>query len=123
MAATLAQLATLLKASPKSFNALTSQQKADMLDALRPLSGFDASQRSWFEDWWFVCTQAQVDAINALLPASVRVDPTSFGGALYLSTDLATDCANQKDTYFAARSVIRTLVCANVRVTSNRSDP
>lgn len=112
---TLSELATLLKASPKSWNDLTAAQKLDFRDTLAPkIDGFDGAQRAWFRDWWFICTQANVDAMNALLPANVRVAAVSYLGVLYLDIDLATDCMNLTDTYGAARSVIRTLICTNV---------
>lgn len=112
--ATLGEIATLLKASPKSYNDLTTQQKQDVRDALAPLSGFNAPQRAWFGDWWFACTQANVDAINAALPAKTRVAAVTYLGAKYLNVDLATDCMNSSDTYFGARTILRTLVFTNI---------
>jgi hypothetical protein len=112
---TLAELAVILKASPKSWNDLTAQQKLDFRDTLAPkVAGFDGQQRTWFGDWWMACTQAQVDAMNAALPPSVRVAPVSYLGQLYVNIDLATDCMGANDTYAAARPVLRTLVCTNV---------
>lgn len=112
---TLGELATLLRASPKSWNDLTAAQKTDFRDTLAPrVNGFDGPQRNWFKDWWFICTQANVDAINALLPANVRVEPVTYLGIKYLNIDLATDCMQLTDTYGPARPVIRTLVCTNV---------
>lgn len=114
MALTLSEVASMLKASPKSWNDLTAQQKTDVRDALAPVLGFNAPQRAWFGDWWFICTQANVDAMNALLPANTRIAPVSYQSALYLNMDLATDCMQAGDTYAAARPTLRTLVCTNI---------
>lgn len=113
--ATLQQVATFLRASPKSYDTLTAGQKTTFREVLAPkLAGFDGEQRTWFRDWWFVATQAQVDAINAALPRNVQVQPVLYNGTLYLNIDIATDCLQSGDTYFAARSVFRALVCTNV---------
>jgi hypothetical protein len=111
---TLAEVATLLKSAPKSWNDLTAQEKQDVGAALRPVLGFDGQQRAWFGDWWFTCTQANVDAMNAALPAGTRVGAVSYLGTLYLGMDLATDCMQAGDTYAAVRPVLRTLVCTNI---------
>lgn len=108
---TLAQIATVLKATPLSYDAMSASQKEDFRDTLRPrLIGFDGEQRAWFRDWWFVATQPQVDAMNAALPVNVRVAPVAYNSTLYLNIDLATDCLQAADTYFAARPVLRALV-------------
>lgn len=112
---TLNELATILRASPKSYDLLTTQQKADFRETLAPrVSGFDGQQRAWFKDWWFICTQAQVDTMNAALPQDVRVAPVTYLGTMYLNIDLATDCMQAADTYVAARPVLRTLICTNI---------
>lgn len=112
---TLIQIAAFLQATPSSFNDLTAPQKQDFIDTLAPkVNGFDGQQRPWFGDWWLVCTQADVDAMNALLPSGVRVAAVSYLGVKYLNIDLATDCMSADSTYFAARSVLRTLVCTNI---------
>jgi hypothetical protein len=112
---TLSELATILKASPKSYDLLTTQQKQDFRETLAPkVDGFEGQQRTWFRDWWFVCTQAQLDTMNAALPANVRINAVDYLGVLYINIDLATDCMQLTDTYGAARSVIRTLICTNV---------
>lgn len=112
---TLAQIAAFLQATPSSFNGLTAAQKQDFLDTLVPtVAGFDGAHRAWFGDWWLVCVQADVDAMNAVLPANVRVSPVTYLGVLYLNIDLATDCMNAGDTYAAARPTLRTLVMTNV---------
>jgi hypothetical protein len=113
--ATLAQVATFLKATPSSYDSLTTAQKADLRDTLAPkLAGFDGAQRTWFKDWWLACTQVQIDAINATLPAKTRVSGILSGGVWYLNIDLATDCLQAGNTYFASRSILRTLVCTYV---------
>jgi hypothetical protein len=112
---TLAQVATFLKATPSSWDMLTAAQKQNARDSLLPkIQGFDGEQRTWFKNWWLVCTQTQVDQMNALLPAGVRVAPIAWAAKLYLSIDLLTDVINQGDTYYPARSVVRTLVCTFV---------
>lgn len=113
--ATLAQVATFLKAQPRSYDTLTTAQKQEFRETLAPkLAGFDGEQRAWFKDWWLVCTQAQLDAINAALPAKTRVSGILRDGNWHLNTDLATDCLQAGSTYFLARSILRTLIVANV---------
>lgn len=110
---TLSQLATIVVG--KSFNDLTAQQKIDFRDTLGPkVAGFDGQQRAWFGDWWLLCTQAQVDAMNAALPANVRVGPVSYQSNLYLNIDLGTDATSLGDTYFATRATLRALVFTNI---------
>lgn len=111
---TLSEVATLLKSAPKSWNDLTAQEKTDVGAALKPFLGFDAPQRAWFGDWWFACTQAQVDTMNAALPARTRIAAVLYQGTLYLNMDLATDCMGAGDTYAAARPTLRTLICTNI---------
>lgn len=112
---TLAQIAAFLQATPSSYDSLTASQKTDLRDTLAAkLTGFDGEQRAWFRDWWFQCTQANVDAMNAALPASTRVSAVAYDNKLWLNVDLVTDCMNAGDTYFACRSVLRTLVMTNV---------
>lgn len=58
---------------------------------------------------WLACTQADVDAINALLPADTRVGPlTDANGDLFLGADLLTDCG-EGQTYGAAGDLIGAL--------------
>lgn len=110
---TLSQLATVIVG--QSFNSLTAQQKIDFRDTLAPkVSGFDGQQRPWFGDWWLLCTQAQVDAINAALPANTRVRAVTYLGNLYLNIDLGTDSTSLGDTYFAGRATLRALVFTNI---------
>jgi hypothetical protein len=109
---TLAQVATFLKATPSSWDMLTAAQKQNARDSLLPkIDGFDGEQRAWFKNWWLSCTQAQVDEMNTLLPSGIRVEPITWLGAKWLSIDLLTDVINTGDTYFPARSIVRTLVC------------
>lgn len=110
---TLPQLAATLIGN--SFNSLTAQQKIDFRDTLAPkLAGFDGQQRAWFGDWWLLCTQPQVDAMNAALPAGTRVAPVAYLGNLYLNIDLGTDATSLGDTYFATRATLRALVFTNI---------
>lgn len=113
MALTLSQLAAALVG--KSFNDLSAQQKLDFRDTLAPLAGFSSPQRAWFGDWWFACTQDQVDAMNAALPRTTQVMAVSYLGQLYLNVDLGTDSSNLRDTYFAARATLRALAFTNVQ--------
>lgn len=109
---TLAAVATFLKASPKSWDDLTTNQKQTARDVLLPkIQGFDGEQKAWFKNWWLACTPAQVTSINALLPAKTRVASITHNSSTYLSIDLLTDTIDAGNTYFPARSVIRTLVC------------
>lgn len=110
---TLPQLAAVLVG--QSFNSLTAQQKIDFRDTLAPkVAGFDGQQRAWFGDWWMLCTQAQVDAINAALPANTRVATVTYLGSQYLNIDLGTDSTSLGDTYFAGRATLRALVFTNI---------
>jgi hypothetical protein len=112
---TLAQIAAFLQATPSSYDMLTASQKTDLRDTLAPkIAGFDGQQRAWFRDWWFECTQAQVNAANALLPTRVRLSPVAYNSKLWLNIDIATDCITAGETYYPARSVLRTLVMTNV---------
>lgn len=112
---TLSELATILKASPKSYDLLTAQQKTDFRETLAPkIDGFEGPQRAWFRDWWFACSQAQLDTMNGLLPPNVRIEAVTYLGLKYISIDLSTDCFQLTDTYGPARSVIRTLICTNI---------
>lgn len=59
---------------------------------------------------WLGCTQDDVDAINALLPANTRVAPLiDIEGTLFLGADLLTDC-EEGQTYGNAESLIKTLL-------------
>lgn len=110
---TLPQLASIVNG--KSFNALTAQEKIDFRDTLAPkLAGFDGQQRAWFGDWWLLCTQAQIDAMNAALPSNTRVAAATYLGSQYLNIDLSTDCTSLGDTYFAARATLRGVVFTNI---------
>jgi hypothetical protein len=112
---TLAQIAAFLIATPSSYDGLTAGQKTDLRDTLAPkIAGFDGQQRTWFRDWWFVATPAQIASANALLPAKVRLSGVTYLGTTYLNIDIATDCINAGETYYPARSVLRTLVMTNV---------
>jgi hypothetical protein len=79
--------------------------------ALLPDPTFADDQRYWFQRWWLACTQADVDAINALLPSSVQVSSLEWNGGLYLGSDLLTDSLLPEQMYFAAQSVIQGLIC------------
>lgn len=112
---TLAAVATFLRASPKAWVDLTANQKDTARNVLLPkITGFDGEQRAWFKDWWMACTQAQVDTMNALLPANVRVAPKDISGSLYLNIDIITDVLNPGDTYYPARMTLRSLVFTNI---------
>jgi hypothetical protein len=111
---TLSEVATFLNASPRNWNAMTAQQRTDVLDAIKPgASGFNPAQRTWFKDWWLLCTPPNLAAINAALPARTRAGGLTNGGVTYLNIDLLTDCDQAGGTYFAARSVIQGLTCIN----------
>lgn len=82
--------------------------------ALLPAAGFSDEQRHWLSRWWLACTQADVDAINALLPVHTQVAATEIGGALYLGGDLLTDSLTPAGTYWPARDVLHRLVCTYI---------
>jgi hypothetical protein len=106
---TLSQVATLLRG--KSWQDLTAQQKADVREVLAPAQGFTSGQRAWLNRWWLTVTQSDVAAINATLPASIRVVPTTINGTLYLGADLLTD-AQAGETFYKARAILARLVVA-----------
>jgi hypothetical protein len=109
---TLTQVATLLRG--KSWQDLTAAQKLEVREAIAPaVRGFTSAQRAWLNRWWLQCTQSDVDAINATLPASVRVSPTTINGTLYLGADLLTD-AQAGETFYKARAILARLVVAEV---------
>lgn len=108
----LATVAAVLQASPKSFDELTTPQQADARASMAPgLQGFDSTQRTWFGSWWLSVNSGQVTSINALLPAKTRVAPLTHNAQTYLSIDLLTDSIDAGNTYHAARTVIRALKC------------
>lgn len=112
---TLAAVAALLLASPKSWDALNASQKQLIRDNLLPkATGFDGPQRDWFRDWWLAATPAQVTAINAALPARTRVAPVTINSVLYLNIDILTDVIDPGNTYYPARATVAQLVCTNV---------
>jgi hypothetical protein len=79
--------------------------------ALLPNPAFVEEQRFWFARWWLACTQADVDAINAVLPESVQVAPIEIEGSLYLGSDLLTDSMQPGQTYYAAQAIVQGLIC------------
>lgn len=81
---------------------------------IEPKNGFSPEQRQWVAKWWLSCTQADVDAINATLPAGTRVEAISINGGLYLGCDLLTDMASQKSTYYKARRILDRLTWTNI---------
>lgn len=101
--ATLAQLVAAQKADPQTFKGLTPAQRTAVKAALQPVDGFTDDQRYWLSCWWLQCTQADVDAINAALPAGTQVAPLSLGGLLYLGSDLLTDLV----TYSKVKTVLQ----------------
>ena len=108
---TLTEIGDLLRATPMAWRDIPSEHRAVVEAALMPSPAFVDGQRFWFERWWLGCTQQDVDAINALLPASTRVSALSFNGQLLLGSDLLTDSMAPGQTYYAAQAVIQGLIC------------
>jgi hypothetical protein len=117
---TLAQVATLLRG--KKWNDLTNAQQLAVRAELAPVLGFSGAQRNWLNRWWLQCTQADVDAINATLPAGTRVAPVDIGGVLHLGADLLTD-AQQGETFYRARSILARLTIAEAVYTPPAAQP
>lgn len=105
---TLSELGDLIRG--KSFQDWPTNVKTAAKAILAGDRGFTEAQRAWFSGWWMVCTAADVDAINAALPAGTRVSALEVGGTLYLNGDLTTDCMDPGSTYYPARAVFRKLV-------------
>lgn len=110
---TITDLGDLLRASPMAWRDIPAEQRTVAEAALLPPAGqgFDAQQRDWLAHWWLACTQADVEAVNAVLPVGVRVSPLEVDGALYLGADLLTDALTADGTYHAALSVLEGLIC------------
>jgi hypothetical protein len=112
---TLSEVATFLNASPRNWNAMTAQQRTDVLDAIKPgINGFNISQRTWFKDWWLLCPPPNLVTINASLPSQTRAEGISNGGVIYLNIDLLTDCNESDNTYFAAKIHLQGLNCVHM---------
>lgn len=96
---------------PKAWKDIPPVERGIAMQALMPAKGFNEQQKAYLRRWWLECTQADVDAINAALPASVRVEPITQGGKLFICGDLLTDAIEPGSTYGAALAVIESLPC------------
>lgn len=107
MAITFAQAQNALQ-NPLAFSGLTAQQQADVVTLLKNgVQGFSAPQRAFFANCWFTPTQAQIDAMNALLPPQTRLSARPIGGVLYLCSDILTDCMTVGSTYHAVLPILK----------------
>lgn len=108
---TLTELGDFLRANPTAWKDIPEANKAVAHDALMPNPAFAEDQRYWFARWRLACTQADVDAINALLPTHLRVQAVTRDGILTLGSDLLTDSLDSSGNYYPAQSLIQSLVC------------
>lgn len=112
---TLTDVGDSIRANPRPWRDIPPQQQAVAAAGLLPsAAGFSDEQRYFLLRWWLACTQADVAAINALLPAAVRVAAIDVAGALYLCGDLLTDALTPGNTYHPALPVLETLVCTYI---------
>lgn len=111
---TLTQVGDALRAHPCAWRDIPPAYQAIAQAALMPSGAFTAEQRHWFARWWLACTQADVDAANALLPTSTQVAGIEIGRALYLGSDLLTDAINPASAYHAALPVLEALICTYI---------
>jgi hypothetical protein len=107
---TLSELGAAIRANPCAWKDIPADQQAIARAALIPSGHFTAEQRTLLSCWWLQCTQDDVDAINALLPANTRVSTIQVEGLQYLSGYLLTDSLTEGNTYFAATERLQSLV-------------
>lgn len=102
-----------IRTNPRPWNDLTSTEQAVLQAALMPgVDGFTDEQRAYLGRWWLQCTQADVDAVNALIPPpenTVITARTGLDGNLYLSADLLSD-ALQGKALSHTLDILKTLV-------------
>lgn len=111
---TLTEVGDMLRATPMPWRDIPPEDRAVVEALLLPQpGGFVDGQRHWFARWWLACTQADVDAINAVLPDAVRVAAVDVGGAMYLGSDLLTDSMQPGQMYYSAQGIIQGLTCVN----------
>jgi hypothetical protein len=108
---TLTEVGDMLRATPMCWREIPADGRAVAEASLLPNPIFVEGQRHWISRWWLACTQSDVDAINAVLPAHTRVSALDIGGSLYLGSDLLTDSMREGQMYYPAQSVIQRLIC------------
>lgn len=108
---TLTEVGDALRATPTAWRDIPDAYRAVAEAALLPDPAFVEDQRYWFARWWLACTQSDVDAINAALPANVQVSALEWEGGLYLGSDLLTDSMQPGQMYYPAQATIQALVC------------
>jgi hypothetical protein len=126
--APLAQVVASQKVDATTFGKLTQPEVTAIKPELPPppAQAFTPDQRYWHERWWIKVTSAQLAAINAALPENTRVEALSWGGLLYIGSDLLTDLDR---TYGKARSPLEALPAAvpleidAIRVSRARATP
>lgn len=111
---TLTEVGDALRATPTRWSDIPESYRAVAEEALLPNPAFVEEQRYWLDRWWLACTQADVDAINAVLPQGVQVSPIEHAGSLYLGSDLLTDSMQPGQTYYAAQAIVQGLVCTYI---------
>lgn len=116
----LAQLVAAQKSDPTTFSKLAPADLDGVKTELVPndKQAFTADQRFWLERWWLPCTKADVDSINALLPANTRVEPLNSAGSLYLCADLKTDSKN----YGKASAILAALPMTNLDIDAVKAE-
>lgn len=107
---TVAQLQVVL-ANPITFDQLSAQQQSDAIDTIQnaPNQPFTTAQIALFADCWFLPTQAQVDAMNRLLPDWVRLGVYTIGATLCVCMDVLAECANPASPFAALLPTLKTI--------------
>jgi len=103
----------------KAWRDLTAKARTDYAAELEPKGGFTQAQRALWAKNWLSCAQADVDAINAVLPEGTKVAPINVSGSLYLNADLLTDMEKPRSTYYAARKIIDRLPWTHIEKVAN----
>lgn len=107
----IAEIGDQLRLQPRAWQDIPEPARIELAAELMPRGAFTDTQRYYLARWWLACTQAEVDAINAVLPSGTRVGPVEVRGQLYLGGDLLTDALAPGSTYHPALPLLERLVC------------
>jgi hypothetical protein len=97
-----------IRANPRPWSQLTSQETAVLTAALLPPPPFDEMQRAYFARWWLACTQEQLAALNAACPPCTVITGRAKDAALYVCSDILSD-ALQDGPLAALLPILETL--------------
>lgn len=79
-------------------------------ETLRPSGAFTAEQTELLTDRWLEVTEAQLNAINAVLPTYTKVPGVlDLTGQRWIPGTVLTDCMQSGDTYYKASSLLSQL--------------